>query len=143
MHSYIRGGSRNFREGFPYHSQWSSNFTAIFDGNSKFLPFIDLEKFYGQLIKILRWRGFLGTQETPLKPPLYIVIFDICNFRQRILRMRLMKLTRSSKLVTLLAHLLTGPVQCSRRYLQLILIWQSKPSLLSISMTFQILAMYS
>ena len=43
----FRNGSR---EGF-YHSQWSSNFIAIFDGNYKFLPSIDLEKFYGQLIK--------------------------------------------------------------------------------------------
>ena len=42
----FKGG---FREGFPYHSQWSSNLTAIFDGN-RFLPFIDLGKLYGQLI---------------------------------------------------------------------------------------------
>ena len=59
-----RGEYRNFSEGFPYHSQWSSNFTAIFDGNSRFLPSIDLEKFYGQ-IKNMRWKGFLGTLETP------------------------------------------------------------------------------
>ena len=57
----FRGGSRNFREGFPYHSQWSSNFTAIFDGNSRFLPSIDLEKFYGRLIKTFEMEGFLGT----------------------------------------------------------------------------------
>ena len=61
----MTGGSRNFRVG-----QWSSNFTAIFDGNSGFLPSIDLEKFYGQLIKIFEMKGVLGTTETPLKSPL-------------------------------------------------------------------------
>ena len=50
---------------------WSSNFTAIFDGNSRFLLSIDLEKFYGQLIKNFEMEGFLGTPETPLKPPLH------------------------------------------------------------------------
>ena len=68
---FTRGRSRNFREGFPYHSQWSSNFTAIFDGNSKFLPSIDLEKFYGQLIKNFEMEGFLETPEPPLKLPLF------------------------------------------------------------------------
>ena len=28
-----RGGSRNFREEYHYHSQWFSDFIAIFDGN--------------------------------------------------------------------------------------------------------------
>ena len=66
----IRGGSRNFREEFPYHSQWSSNFTAFFDGNIKFLPSIDFKKFYGQssVIKNFHMEGFLETPETPLKP---------------------------------------------------------------------------
>ena len=73
-HITFRGRSRNFKEGFPYHSQWSSNFTAIFDGNSRLLPSIDLENFYGQLIKNLRWRGFLGIPETPLKPPLTFIL---------------------------------------------------------------------
>ena len=52
----------------PYHSQWSSNFTAIFDGNYKFLPSIDLERFYGQLKK-LRWRA----RNPPKSAP------DICH----------------------------------------------------------------
>ena len=46
-------------------------FTAIFDGNYKFLPSIDLEKFYGQLIKFFEMDGVSGTPETPLKPPLH------------------------------------------------------------------------
>ena len=54
------GGSR---EGFPYHSQWSSNFTAIFDGNYKLLPSIDLEKFYGQ---VMRWRGRNPSKAAPV-----------------------------------------------------------------------------
>ena len=45
--------------------QWSSNFTAIFDGNYKFLPFIDLQKFYGQLIKNLDRGGFWKPQKPP------------------------------------------------------------------------------
>ena len=65
----LRGRSRNFREGFPYHSQ-CSNFTAIFDGNNKFLPSIDLEKFYGQLIKNCEMKGVSGNPRNPLKPPL-------------------------------------------------------------------------
>ena len=66
----FRGRSRNFREGFPYHSQWSSNFTAIFDGNYKFLPSIDLEKFYGQLIINFEMEGVSGNLRNPLKLPL-------------------------------------------------------------------------
>ena len=54
------------REGFPYHSQWSSNFTAIFNGNYKFLPSIDLEKFYGQLVKI-EMEGVSGNPRNPPK----------------------------------------------------------------------------
>ena len=66
-----RGGSRNFREGFPYHRQWSSNFTATFDGITiSFYHPLDLEKFYGQLVKNFEMKGFLGTRETPLKLPL-------------------------------------------------------------------------
>ena len=68
----LRGGSRNFREGFPYHSQCSSNFTAIFDGSSKFLPFIDLEKFYGQLVKNFEMEGVSGNPRNPPKTaPVY------------------------------------------------------------------------
>ena len=67
-HTYlIRGGSRNFREGFPYHSQWSSNLKTIFDGNYKFLLSIDLEKFYGQLIKIFEMEGVSGNHRNPPK----------------------------------------------------------------------------
>ena len=62
-----KGGSRNFREGFPYHSQWFSNFTAIFDGNYKFLPSIDLEKFYGQLIQNFEMEGVSGNPRNPPK----------------------------------------------------------------------------
>ena len=63
----FRGGSRNFREGFPYHSQWSSNFTAIFDGNSRFFTIRDLEKFYGQLIKNFEMEGVSGNPRNPPK----------------------------------------------------------------------------
>ena len=66
-----RGRSRNFREACPYHSQWSSNFTAIFDGNYKFLPSIDLEKFYGQLVKNFEMEEVSGNpRKTNLKLPL-------------------------------------------------------------------------
>ena len=34
--------------------------TGIFDGNYKFLPSIDLEKFYEQLIKKLEMEGVSG-----------------------------------------------------------------------------------
>ena len=61
----IRSGSRNFKEGFPYHSQWSSNFT--FDGNYELLPSIDLEKFYGQLIKNFEMEGVSGNPRHPPK----------------------------------------------------------------------------
>ena len=44
MPSDVRGGFRNFREEFSYHSQWSSNFTAIFDGNYKFLDLETINK---------------------------------------------------------------------------------------------------
>ena len=64
-HAYVRDGSRNFRKGFPYHSQ-CSNFTVIFDGNYKFLPSIDLEKFYGQLIKKFEMEG---VSENPKNSP--------------------------------------------------------------------------
>ena len=63
-------------QGFPYHSQWSSNFTVIFDGNSRFLPSIDLEKFYGQLIKNFEMEEVLGTPDIPLKLPL-VFLFSI------------------------------------------------------------------
>ena len=63
MDTLTRG---NFREGFPYHSQ-CSNFTAIFDGNLKFLPSIDLEKFYGQLIKNFEMEGVSGNPRNPPK----------------------------------------------------------------------------
>ena len=65
-----RGGSRNFREGFPYHSQWSSNFIAIFDGNYKFLSSTNLEKFYGQSIKIFEMEGVSGNPRNPPKTAL-------------------------------------------------------------------------
>ena len=44
--------------------QWSSNFTAIFDGN---LPSIDLQKFYGQLTinKNLDRGSFWKSQKPP------------------------------------------------------------------------------
>ena len=70
--AFVRGGSRNFREVFLPQPASASNFTAIFDGKSKFLPSIDLEKFYGQLIKNFEMEGFLGAPETPLKLPLIV-----------------------------------------------------------------------
>ena len=42
-------------------------FTAIFDGNYKFLPSIDLEKFYGQLIKNFEVEGISGNPRNPPK----------------------------------------------------------------------------
>ena len=54
--------------------QWSSNFTAIFDNNYKFLPSIDLEKFYEQLIKNFEMEGVSGNPRNPLKPPLLLAI---------------------------------------------------------------------
>ena len=69
-----RGGSRNLREGFPYHSQWSSNFTAIFDGTYKLLSSIDLEKSYGQLIKKFEVEGVSGNPRNPLKRPVKCLV---------------------------------------------------------------------
>ena len=71
MAIHYRGGSRNFR-----HIQWSSNFTAIFDGNSKFLPSIDLEKLWAINQKI-KMEGVSGNPRNPLKPPLHYLISDI------------------------------------------------------------------
>ena len=62
-----RDGSRDFRERFPYHIQWSLNFTAIFDGNYKFLSFIDSEKLYRQLIKKIEMEGVSGNPRNPPK----------------------------------------------------------------------------
>ena len=50
-------------ERFPYHS----NFTAIFDGNYKFLPSIDLEKLHRELIKKFEIEGGSGNPRNPLK----------------------------------------------------------------------------
>ena len=42
--------------------QWSSNFTAIFDGNYKFLPSIDLESFMDNF-------EMEGVSRNPRNPP--------------------------------------------------------------------------
>ena len=47
-------------------------FTPIFDGNYKFLLSIDLEKFYGQLIKNFEMVGVSGNPKNlPKTTPLY------------------------------------------------------------------------
>ena len=40
---------------------------AIFDGNYKFLPSIDLEKFYGQLVKNFEMEEVSGNPRNPPK----------------------------------------------------------------------------